>query len=834
MALHEYRRKRDFQRTPEPRGAKGKTDAVERRFVVQKHAARRLHYDFRLELGGVLKSWAVPKGPSLDPGERRLAVHVEDHPIEYGDFEGVIPKGEYGGGTVLVWDQGTWFPVGDADAGYRKGHLRFRLLGHKLHGTWNLVRTGKPDGDGGKENWLLIKSDDEFRSTDDPIKARPESVLTGRDLKQVEAQRDRVWHAKREKPPAAPRRRNPREHLPTSISPQLATLVSAAPTGEQWLHEIKYDGYRILARVEGHRIQLLSRNGKDWSARFPSLCKALRELNLGYAWLDGEVAFLLPDGRSSFSGLQNALSEEDDRGLVYLLFDLLFHAGRDVRSEPLAARKALLQRLLEAGDHSPKLRFSDHVQGHGKEFYARACELGLEGIISKLADRPYRAGRGRDWQKVKCLQRQEFVVLGFTEPAGTRKGFGALLLGLHADGGLRYAGRVGTGFDQRTLLRLRERLDRLRVEDSPLAPDALPQEARRGVSWVHPELVAEIAFTDWTRDGILRHPSFQGLREDKSAVEVVRETPTPAVAEPSRGESRGDAVAGVRLSNPEKILYPEQGVTKRELAEYYTRVGDLLLAEIADRPLTLLRCPDGHHAQCFFQKHASGTVPEGLRRVRVEKKGKSSNYLAADSLAGVIALVQMGVLEIHVWGARRDRLDRPDRLVFDLDPDEGLGWAEVVRAARRVRERLEALGLSAFVKTTGGKGLHVVTPILRRHGWDEAKAFSKAVAADLVRAFPGEYTSSPSKAARRGKLFIDYLRNGQGATAIASYSTRARHGATVALPIGWDELDETRPPDFNVRNIDQRLRALERDPWPGFAEADSAITKAARRALGMG
>jgi len=832
VALHEYRRKRDFQRTPEPKGRKSKGVAAQPRFVVQKHAARRLHYDFRLELGGVLKSWAVPKGPSLNPGERRLAVHVEDHPIEYGDFEGVIPEGEYGGGTVLVWDQGSWLPEGDADAGYRKGHLRFRLLGRKLHGTWNLVRTSKGDSGDGKENWLLIKSEDEFRSTQDLVKERPESVLTGRDLKQVAAQRDRVWHSPGATPRPAPRRRNPAAQLPASLSAQLATLVDTPPDGDRWLHEIKYDGYRILARIEGHRIQLFSRNGKDWSARFPSLCTALRDMNLGYAWLDGEVAFLMPDGRSSFSALQNALSEEDDHGLVYLLFDLPFHAGRDVRGEPLSERKALLGRLLEAGEHSQKLRFSDHVRGHGPDFYAQACQLGLEGIISKLADRPYRSGRSRDWLKLKCLQRQEFVVLGFTEPGGSRTGFGALLLGVHGPGGeLRYAGRVGTGFDQRTLTRLRERLDALRTERAALPPSSLPQEAQRGARWVRPELVAEVAFADWTRDGVLRHPSYQGLREDKPAAEVVHEAPSASAPPPA--EQRDNVYSGLRLSNPEKVLYPGQGVTKRELAEYYTRVADKLLAEIADRPLTLLRCPNGHHESCFFQKHASDAVPEVLHRVRVEKKGKSSNYLTADSLAGVIALVQMGVLEIHIWGARRDRLDRPDRLVFDLDPDEGLDWSEVVKAARRVRTRLEELGLNAFVKTTGGKGLHVVTPILRRHPWEEAKAFSRAVAADLVRSYPGEYTSSPSKTARRGKLFIDYLRNGQGATSIANYSTRAREGATVALPIAWGDLDETRAPEFNIRNIDRHLQARRQDPWQGFDQAGRTLSKRARQALGL-
>lgn len=835
MGLRDYHRKRDFERTPEPRGREANAATPGARFVVQKHDARRLHYDFRLELGGVLKSWAVPKGPSLNPGERRLAVHVEDHPLEYGEFEGVIPKGEYGGGTVLVWDQGTWTPEGDAEASYRKGHLRFRLNGRKLRGDWHLVRTRPRSEDNAKDHWLLMKRDDEYRSTHEPVDEAPDSVLSGRSLEEISERGDRVWHTsqgRKSGPTASPRRVRP--ELPDTLKPQLATLVDRPPTDDRWLHEIKYDGYRILARIEGNHIRLFSRNGKDWSNRFPSLCTALRDLNLGYAWIDGEVAHLLPDGRSGFGELQLALSKEDDRSLVYLLFDLLFHAGRDIRGQPLIERKALLQRLLDAGGHSPKLRFSDHLRGHGQEFYDQACKVGLEGIISKLADRPYRSGRSRDWQKIKCIRRQEFVIIGYTDPAGSRRGFGALLLGIHEqEGVLRYAGRVGTGFDERTLRDLHGRLQTLHSRRAPVPREQLPPEALRGAHWVRPELVAEVAFADWTRDGVLRHPSFQGLREDKPPREVRREAAQPPSAPGAEAKPKGDVYAGVRLSNPDKVLYPGQDLSKRDLAEYYTGVAERLLADIANRPLTLLRCPDGRHGQCFFQKHAPSPLPAGVLEVPVEKKNKASSYMAVDGLSGLMALVQLGVLEIHVWGARRDRLERPDRLVFDLDPDEGLGEPAVVEAALRIRARLEDLGMAAFVKTTGGKGLHVVSPIVRRHSWEQAKAFSRALAADMVRSFAGEYTSSPSKSARRGKLFIDYLRNGRGATAIANYSTRAREGATIAFPIQWAELQTRSIPRCAVLDIGARLASHPADPWEGFSDAARAITKRAQRDLGM-
>jgi bifunctional non-homologous end joining protein LigD len=561
------------------------------------------------------------------------------------------------------------------------------------------------------------------------------------------------------------------------------------------------------------------------------------------AWLDGEVVALRPDGVSSFEALQQALSEERDRDLIYHLFDLLHLDGTDLGVLPLTERKAELAALL--ADPPPGLRYSDHIEGAGEEFYRHACELALEGIISKRASAPYRSGRGRDWLKVKCLQRQEFVIGGYTDPAGSRASFGALLLGVYEDRRLVYAGRVGTGFSERTLRDLYARLQPLATAKPPF--ERLPPvEARaKGNHWVRPELVAEVAFGNWTAEGVLRHPSFQGLREDKAAREVRREQPArnaPA-AQPQAPTARrvprtraGEPVrvAGVALSNPDKPLYPVQGFTKLDLARYYEAVAEHLLPGLAGRLLTLVRCPDGRHKDCFYQKHAAESVPPEVRRVPLDEKGKRVTYLAVDALPGVIGLVQMGVLEIHAWGSRTDRLEHPDVLVFDLDPDEGLAWEQVLAAARTVRARLEDLGLACFARTTGGKGLHVVVPLIRRHEWDEAKAFAKALADDVVRAEPRRYTARLAKSARTDKVFIDYLRNTRGATAVASYSTRARAGATVATPVAWDELDsDLRPDQFTLQNIPARLAALRSDPWEGYAKVRQSITKAMKRELGM-
>ena len=904
MGLGEYRRKRDFRRTPEPPGVVRKR-ARKLSFVVQKHAASRLHYDFRLEHAGVLKSWAVPKGPSLDPADKRLAVLVEDHPLDYGGFEGVIPAGEYGAGRVIVWDRGQWFPEGDVDAGLRKGKLEFELQGEKLSGAWRLIRLHGPGNEDGK-NWLLVKHGDDAARPAGEVsltEERPESVLSQRTIEELGGpERERTWKSKRSKSPPAQRngrktkgsargskgsssaqrarpksQRKPsidaaslkgarRGPLPDFVKPQLATLVREAPAGADWLHEIKFDGYRMLARLERGRVRWLSRNGLDWTKRFPSLSPAIAELGARSALIDGEVVVVQPDGTTSFGALQNALSEGHSQDLTYFAFDLLHLDGVDLRGCALEDRKRALAQLLGAsdsgddGDSSSTLRYSKHLESEGPTFYRQACKAALEGILCKRRDQPYRSDRSRDWLKVKCSREQEFVVIGFTRPEGSRVGLGALVLGYYEGQELRFAGRVGTGFGRDQLLALRKQLRPLELDASPVDGD-LPAAARRGVTWVRPKLVAEVGFTEWTSDGMLRHPTFKGLREDKPAKEIVRERPakptakktTPqrrakaAASAPSlrarpaakprvRGGARtegGAEVAGVEITHPERVVYPDVGVTKLELARYYESVAERILPHVAGRPLSIVRCPRGAGAPCFFQKHGHGHFPEDVRSVDVEEGGGVAQYLMVDSVRGLIGLVQMGAMELHPWGSRADRLEQPDVMIFDLDPAPDVPWKRVAESALLMRELLEHLGLESFLKTTGGKGLHVVVPLARRQGWDQVKAFSRELAEQMERAAPERYIATASKARRKGRIFVDYLRNARGATAIAPYSSRARPGATVAAPLHWREIerDPLRPDAFDVRNLAQRLgRRGFHDPWATFLKVKQALPAAARQA----
>ncbi|HEX4965277.1 MAG TPA: DNA ligase D [Thermoanaerobaculia bacterium] len=862
MPLEQYRRKRDFKATPEPAGKVGprKKKAKALSFVIQKHAASRLHYDFRLELDGVLKSWAVPKGPSLDPGEKRLAVQVEDHPLDYGDFEGIIPKGQYGGGTVLLWDRGTWTTQEGEDTpaeGFRKGKLKFLLNGEKLQGGWTLVRMhGRQGGDKG-ENWLLIKENDDTAapgSGDAIVRERPESVDSGQEIEEIAAEPERVWESNRaekvekkkgtkgtagtagaKKVDAAAVPGSKKAKMPASIEAQLATLVDEVPPGEGWVHEIKYDGYRALCYLKEGEARLVTRNGKDWTDRFAPVAREAAKLPVRQAVLDGEVVVLEADGTTSFQALQNALAEERGGDLVYFVFDLLYLDGYDLRPAPLAARKEALAALL-AGQEGA-VRFGDHVEDGGEAFYRQACGFGLEGIIAKRGDLPYRSGRGKDWLKVKCLKRQEFVIVGFTDPEGSRVGLGALHLAVHEGKDLVYAGKVGTGYTERTLLDLCQKLDDLAVAKPAFENPPRGAEARRS-HWVKPQLVAEVSFAEWTRDGLLRHSTFEGLREDKKPSEVVHERPQelppqPAVRKKGSPMSKTETeIAGVRFTHPEKVLYPGQGVTKRDLGIYYSHIADWILPHVSNRPLTLVRCPEGQGKQCFYQKHVTEQFPDSVYRVEVEEGDGKELYGAVDSLEGILTLVQMGVLEIHFWGSHRDDIERPDYVVFDLDPDEGLAWEKVVEGAITTRDFLADLGLETFLKTTGGKGLHVVLPLTRRADWDEVKAFAKSIAEAVAAAEPKKYTSKLPKADRKGKVFIDYLRNGRGATSIAPYSTRARPGAPVSAPLFWEELEtDVRANTWTVENLPARLEALRGDPWAGFAKVRQSITAAVKKKL---
>ena len=882
MGLREYKRKRDFERTPEPsgsrsskeRGSKGRQRKRGLRFVIQKHAATRLHYDFRLEHDGVLKSWAVPKGPSLDPKDKRLAVEVEDHPIDYGDFEGVIPKGQYGGGSVLLWDRGTWQPEGDAAAALARGKLEFTLDGEKLRGRWLLVRTGS---DGAKPQWLLRKlADDEARPggavlTDE----RPESVETGRTIEEIGERPARVWRSKRAATAAvdpsrlAGARRGP---LPAFVAPQLATLVAEAPRDAGWLHELKLDGYRALCRIEGGRARLLTRRENDWTSQFARVASAAAFVPAEAALLDGEVVWMGDDGRTDFQALQRALGAERDDRLFYFAFDLLHLDGFDLRRAPLAERKEALRALLAAApDEAAAIRFSDHVEGDGVPFLRQACRHRLEGIISKRRDAPYQERRTRDWLKIKCSAEQELVIVGYTEPAGSRQGLGALLLGVHEGAELRHAGKVGTGFDEATL---RDLLRRLQALERPTPPVVNPPRGAkaRGVHWVEPELVAQVSFTDWTEDGVLRHPSFKGLREDKDPHEVVREAASAvrhegakraparttakgksgasvraseraqAAAKPARAAARAGRaasprgtveVAGVRITNPDRILYPDQGITKLELVRYYDRVADLILPHLEGRPLMLMRCPAGRGKQCFYQKHLANATPPSLVEVPVtEKSGEQAIYVAVESREGLLTLPQMGVLELHPWGSRRQRLDRPDVLIFDLDPGPGVSWPDVLAAARELRVLLRDLGLESFAKLSGGKGVHVVVPIVPQLDWEPIKAFTQAVVEILAGREPERYVTVMAKAKRQGRIFLDYLRNGFGSTAVAPYSTRARAGAPVAAPVRWEELSPKLAPDrYTVSNFSRRLATQKKDPWDGFFELRQKVPRAVLRQL---
>ena len=869
MGLREYRRKRDFTRTPEPAGAARRARKDERLgYVIQAHAARRMHYDFRLELDGVLKSWAVPKGPSLDPNAKRLAVHVEDHPIEYGAFEGVIPAGEYGGGTVMLWDRGWWEPVGDAAQAYAKGHLKFILHGAKLNGAWALVRMkGRRDGDKG-DNWLLIKEQDASAmpgSDDAVVRDETRSASTGRDMAAIAAAADRVWSSKQgelTKPAkaaptkAAARRREAaaplfdpshlagvkRAKSAPRLTPQLAAAAEIAPRGDEWLHEIKFDGYRMLAFLDNGKVELRSRKDLDWTAKFPEVAQALSRLAIGEAVLDGEIVHYREDGISDFSALQNALAERKTADLVYMAFDLLYLAGWDLSGVALEERKAALRAVL-AAEPAPTIRYSDHQIGKGPDFLAAARDAGLEGIISKRRDARHQPGRGSSWLKVKCGKREDLVIVGFTDPSGERAGFGALLMGYHTDKGeLVYAGRVGTGYGDKLLDALRRKLAALEQRRATVKlPAGL---SARGTHWVKPELVAEVTFSGWTADNILRQSSFVGLRDDKSPDEVVldpKAAPRSADAAPAQpqpeakiGRDGAAIVQGIRVTHAAREVYPAPGITKLALAEFYAGIAQHILPHVARRPLSLVRCPDGVTGQRFFQKHVMPGTPAAVKHTPVPMKDGVEDYIMIEDVAGLVALVQMSVLEFHPWGSTIDKLEKPDRLTFDLDPDEGLGWDQVVAGAVAVRDFLASLGLRSFVKTTGGKGLHVVVPVKPALEWDTAKEFTRVIVSLLVDAGPTLYTASMAKKSRRGRIFIDYLRNGRGATAVAAYSTRARADATVSVPVSWEEVESgLRSDRFTVLNLSEHLRARTADPWAELASTKQAIAQRVLKKLGI-
>lgn len=837
--LDRYREKRDFDKTPEPAGELDRAAHDAPVFVIQKHAASRLHYDFRLEIGGVLASWAVPKGPSLDPHDKRLAMHVEDHPMEYGSFEGTIPQGEYGGGTVMLWDTGTYEPELDMPAGLLRGELKFTLHGTKLQGSWALVRI-KPRPGERQESWLLIKHRDEHARPHDEydvVTEMAQSTTTRRTLAQIADGQPPETDA--DLAPATPLPAGD-DPVPDTAPMQLATLAASAPSGPEWIHEIKYDGYRARIALENGSARVLTRTGADWTERFAPIAAAVEALPLSSALIDGEIVALGPDGVSDFGELQKVLSESRPEALSFMAFDLLHLNGHDLRERPLIARKELLGSVLELAGPSSLLHLTEHVVADGHAFHHEACELRLEGAVSKRADRPYLPGRSRDWLKTKCLERQEFVVVGWTEPAGARKGFGALLLGVYDGAELRYAGRVGTGFTQTDLEQIAERLEGLATDKPALDPPSGLSRIR--CHWVRPKLVVEVAFREWTRDGLARQASFKGLRADKPAEQVVRET-TAYGAAPESPAATPDAtvatVAGVRITKPDKVLYPSQGtsnsgITKLQLARYYEAIAPHMMPHLAGRPLTLVRCPHGAGQTCFYQKHPDPRgFPDTLKSFPITEHGKEQTYLYAEDLAGLESLVQLGVLEVHAWNSMAADPEHPDRIVFDLDPGVNVAWPRIRDAALLLRDALAALGLASFVKSTGGKGLHVIVPIEPRLGYEDVRRFARAFVDTIEASDPAHFTASMSLALRPDRVFIDYLRNAHGATAVVAFSTRARDGAPVGVPLSWDELAQAPEPiSMAIDEVLARVSARAySDPWAEYEGARVELSDAMFAAL---
>ncbi|GAB7550841.1 DNA ligase D [Novosphingobium sp. 11B] len=822
--LAEYNRKRDFAKTAEPAGKRSKTGG--NAFIVQKHAARRLHWDFRLEVDGVLKSWAVTRGPSADPDDKRLAVRTEDHPLSYGEFEGGIPKGEYGGGTVMLWDRGTWAPIaGKSAKDIEDGHLHFTLDGERMKGEWLLVRM-KPRPGEKRENWLLRKVKDAHAQTGDALVEQGlTSVLTGRTMAEIEADKGGTHSLKGKKGDAFAQvmekaaSRNARHKnrsrkgagkLPKFRPVQFATLVDTVPTGNLWMHEIKFDGYRALVAAAGGKVVVHTRSGLDWTDKFGPLAAHIAALDLPPCLIDGEIIARGTDGNPDFSSLQAVLkrgkgSQGEDQPLEFHAFDLLELDGENLAAMPNIERKERLEALL--ADAVPPIFVADHVIGAGETLYDAMCGAGQEGIIAKRIDAPYRGRRTKDWVKVKCTRRQEFVIVGWAKSSAKGRPFSSLLLGQYEDKTLIYRGKVGTGFDAEGLADMATRLEKLARKTPPLSVD---KAEARGASWVTPKLVAEVAFAELTGEGRVRHGSFLGLRIDKKARAV---TPEKAQAPPR-------AEIAVKISNRERVIFPESGNSKGDLADYYAAVAPLMLPFVTNRPISLVRCPQGRAKKCFFQKHDSGTFGEHVHHVPIrEKDGGAEDYLYLNDAEGLLSCVQMGTIEFHGWAARVDDVERPDRMIFDLDPDEGLDFKECIRAAGDIRARLADLGLVAFAMLSGGKGVHVVVPLKRGHDWDTHKDFARRFAEAMSLAEPDRYVATMSKARRKGRIFIDWLRNQRGATAVLPYSVRSREGAPVAVPVSWDELDgmKTAQP-FSIGDAAELIRRSERLHGWGFAE----------------
>lgn len=847
MSLNEYQRKRNFDLTAEPVGIP-QSGGSERLFVVQKHLASHLHYDFRLEIDGVLKSWAIPKGPSLDPSAKRLAIHVEDHPLSYGRFEGVIPEGSYGAGKVIVWDTGSWLPSDPNTSGYEQGNLKFHLHGEKLQGKWALIKTSKRD-ERGKQHWLLIKERDSYarsEKTFNVINEMPRSVLTARDVNELTS-----WQGLMSPVPRP--RADPASHLNREIAdpgsiraakkapilsrklPQLATLTTQTPAGDDWLHEIKLDGYRLLATRQMSKVTLATRNESDWTSRFPTLAAAIQSIGASEFIVDGELVMLRSDGVSDFAALQNALRSNLERELVYFVFDLLYLKGYDLREVALSQRKSLLADLLR-GVQDPRVQYCDHIVGNGESFFDQCRRAGLEGVISKKVSSRYRSGRSESWLKRKCVLSDDFVIAGYVVSQTRKDEIRSLVVGYYADGKLTYAGKVGTGFSDAALTEIRLRCQRIRAKRSPL--DVSPSELKSdAVVWTRPALVARVKYIGWTRTKQLRHAVFMGLRADIDAAQVVQPEVVmkrnaarqPVAVAPSIehvADDQLDALSDVQVTNPHKILYPSISCSKLDVIKYYVSVSQWMLPYVEHRPTSLLRYPDGIEQPSFFQKHPMAGMHRSIQSIADHDSDDSKPWLVISDLTGLASAVQMGTIEFHPWSSRHDRIDRPDRVIFDFDPDTSVDWKVVKDAANECRQVLKSCGLESFVKTSGGKGIHVVVPIVRRSTWDEVLAFAKAIAKQMETQTPGRYTSNLSKRARTGKILIDIHRNHRGATCVAAYSLRARHDAPVSMPQSWPELNRVESPsEFDIHLVSRQVAKRRKDPWAGFYSIKQALTK---------
>ena len=819
LDIETYNKKRDFKKTAEPKGrtARGKGDS----FVVQKHDASRLHWDFRLEMDGVLKSWAVPKGPSIDPDDKRLAVRTEDHPLGYATFEGTIPQGEYGGGTVMLWDRGRWIPEPGKDPRrtIEEGHLHFTLEGERMKGEWVMFRLKGRAGERA-ENWMLKKVTDDYIGPGEAlVEQHVTSVTTGRSMAEIAAGED-VWKSNRGGGKGGPAKRKAGVKPPPFRAPQLATLVDAVPTGPDWLFEYKYDGYRLLLSTGGGAATAWTRNGKDWSDKFRGIVKAAAALPAG-CLIDGEAVALGKDGKPNFQLLQATL-KGGDADLAFYAFDLIVDQGEDISRLGNLERKERLAALLKAA--GPPILYGDHVVAKGEALFDAICKEGGEGIIAKKAAAPYRGERAKAWLKVKCIQRQEFVIVGW-QASDKRRGFRSLHLAVREGGKLSYAGKVGTGFNAALIESLSATMAPLAIDKPALE---VPRAALRGSHWIEPKLVGEVAFTEFTTDGVLRHPSFIALREDKKASQVVREVPEKLAKAQKKGERATAASFDARITNPDRVIFPGDELTKLDLADYYAAVSTPLLATMGKRPMTLIRCPQGRAKHCFFQKHDSGSMGDAVLHVPVkESDGEVADYLYVVDAKGILQCVQMGAIEFHGWGSRIDPLEKPDRLVFDLDPDVGLDFAKVKEAAVRLRDLLADLGLKTFPLLSGGTGIHVVAPLDQTAEWPAVKSFAERFSRAIAEAEPDLFTANIRKNKRTGRIFLDWLRNQRGATAVMPYSARARDGAPVAAPVAWEELDGIASAAiYSIRDADVLLERAASKLLAGWGEAKQSLPDA--------